>query len=409
MKDQMASLPSRSGEQGFSLIEVAIIVTIIGLLITPFIIQYNVDQQQKRLNFARANLSVIKASLQKYAVKYGEYPLPSNPSIASGALGYGTSILTPPSTACTPIVMEACVTAGRRDTLGDGSPTTIQPGDPDPVYIGTVPFATLGLTESQSIDAYHNKFTYAVSGLLTNNATFDEGYGVIRLQGSDGIPRDSAADDNAHFVILSHGSDGKGAFSQSGIRVAPCDDPSLARDNQNCNNDSVFDDGTILNPVTGERPISRALANGSLYWDDFYEYTATTSSDFWLPLANETNMSNRNTGSVLINMTTATDPTVRVDVNGVTRAEALYTTALCSGNAGTACIAPIKIGTETLPTPNATTTIRCSAGEAMTGINNGRVVCAPPAITAEALVFNCPTGTLPRGINAGGTIYCEAP
>ncbi len=401
MKAQIPQQDERRGEQGFSLIEIAIALAVIGLILVPFIVQYNIDAQQTKINLTRAQMGVTKAALQKYAVKYGRYPRPADPNIPSGAVGAGIETVTP-AVPCFPYTALPCIGTGMRDTDADGDT------DADPIYVGSVPFATLGIPEDQTIDGYDNRLTYTVSAYLTDTTTFDEYRGVLRLQGNDGVVVDSASDNRSHFVLVSHGEDAKGAFTLAGVRTFPCGDISNARDNENCNYDGLFDDGR--SPTATGRSSGRSLAAGATFWDDSLAYTANISSDFWLPVALDQDMSNRNAGSVLVNTDTLTNPDVRLEVNGATRAEGVYTPELCDNN-GANCASPILIGRDTQPAAGASDGIVCDANSAMTGISMGSAECNTLNIANPGgLVFtSCPSGELPRGVNADGTIYCEAP
>jgi prepilin-type N-terminal cleavage/methylation domain-containing protein len=394
----------RRAERGFSLIEIAIALAIIGLLLIPFIHQYNIDAQVKKINQTRANISVAEAALKKYAVRYGRYPRPASLSIGPQNPAFGVEAPLAAYPACAPNIAAVCQGVGLRDA----NPVN---GLNDPFYVGAIPFAAIGIPQEASIDGFGNKLTYTVSQSLTNTATFNDSAGILRLQDDLNIPLDTA-NNTVHFVIISHGSDGKGAFSLDGAQANPCGLSAAARDNENCDNDAIFDYG--LQQSNGR--VGKSLGNNPGYWNDYYTYASSLNSDIWTPITNDTRMrSGSNVTAIRVNTPTG-DPLVRVEVNGNVRSEKINTPTLCVKASGSGtCIPPDVIGRDTAPVAPAVSSdqpgIRCPANSAMTGIANSNQQCGSLKITNPAAVVPaaCPVGQFPAGIDATGQITCASP
>ena len=63
--------------QGFTLVEMAIVLVIVGLLISAFLAPLNAQQNLKDYNETQKNLDEIKESLIGYAISHGYFPCPA--------------------------------------------------------------------------------------------------------------------------------------------------------------------------------------------------------------------------------------------------------------------------------------------------------------------------------------------
>jgi Tfp pilus assembly protein PilE len=437
MKDQINPLSVHKSQQGFSLLEVGIIVAIIGLLITPFIIQYNNEMMVNKSNNTRTNITTASSALEKYALKYGRYPKPANPSLASNerrtisGIQYGSGDEQPnqfsvpaatayPACPTDPAVSQTsvCQTQGVRDADGVGGN--------DLIYIGTLPFAAIGLNESQSIDGFGNKLRYVVTANQTRPPPpdFNRDLGVLRIEDDTGAASDSAGNSTAHYIIISHGAEGRGAYNLAGTQTIPCGPTTVRRDHRNCDYDGVFDDGSIsynvadpdTGVITSYRVVTKQNNTTAQAWDNYYAYSAGSSTTEWVPAANSNNLGTMDVESVRIN-TALRDDRVRVEVGGDVRSEKLYTDRICGFNsADNTCVDPLDIGRDTAPAarPNPATDrpgIRCAAFSAMTGIAAGNEDCGTLTSTnlGTFVLTPCPAGEYPNGITATGERTCRAP
>lgn len=409
-------------ESGFSLIEVAIAMVVISVLAVPFIQQYNLYKAQKITDESRGNLYVVKSALQKYALNYGRYPIPSDGNKGSGAVGYGEETTTA-VVACTVNSSTVC-----RTTTGSLGGVN--------VLIGTVPFSTIGLPEEYTLDGYKRRFTYAVTESLTSDTTFQDNKGSIRLNdNTTGFHSDTT--NNLQFIVVSHGLNGKGAFTTGGVRPYAC--TGAGTDVQNCNNDAIFNSN--YNDI-GTPPEYKRLefgVTGATYYDDYVEFATSTSSDIWTMNAKATNQDIYNRSKAdkvrigtwdagpLLTVPPKENPDAKVDVAGNVKANELWTSRLCtfaenatgaasyigcedegSGTPQYKVFTPSIIGGDVDPhdtkPENQGFGINCGE-KALKGIQNADEVCSnytTPVFTVDA---SCVTGT--GGIKfVGGVLYC---
>lgn len=418
MKDQMVQRQSGSSEKGFSLIEVCIALIIIGLILTPLFQYWNALAIKAKIENTTSNLRVTRAALEKFVLKNGHYPIPASPGLALNDANYGLPQAEASLVPCLPNVTQACriaaVTPSLRDDDGNSAP--------DEVFIGSVPFQTLGITERNAIDGYGNKLLYVVSQTQTNPATYDDEFGIISLRYNDDTALPNS-DSTIDVLLLSHGEDGRGAFSINGVQPHPCGDPDQVRDYQNCQNTSVFDSGIDIIDSFGNTRSGKSRGNSVLAWMDHYEVLRTPLIDEWAELANTENMHNRNLSSVRIGVV-SNDETIGVDVDGdvrtrssdITNPDGLFTNDICMFGTNN-CATVGFIGTDTAPAApvnnlpaSDTDGIRCPNGVAMIGIAGGNQVCQSSAmrVTPPAnIVYSCPAAQpIAKGITAAGVIQC---
>ncbi|MBL4590126.1 MAG: hypothetical protein JKY11_08625, partial [Alphaproteobacteria bacterium] len=215
---QKGKLTTINAESGFSLIELAMLLVILGLLLTPFLHFLSLDRHQRIVATTEGNLRIIDSALSKYAVRTGYYPRPAVRNLSRSAVGFGQDVALASVVACTgggePLV---CRTNGARDTSADADSIV------DPVLIGDIPFAEIGVPQKFILDGYSNRITYAVSERMTDTALspVQDDWGAIEvLDGSGGNHQDTNR--NAHYVLVSHGNNGEGTYSSEGGLTNAC-------------------------------------------------------------------------------------------------------------------------------------------------------------------------------------------
>jgi len=381
---------SRS-QDGFSLIELAIVLTIIGIIAVPALQQYQVYQSQKQLDVTDINLSRINTEIGEFYAREGRYPCPSDRSIAFGQPGYGVEVcavgvppapgaprpVTPP-----PITENTCTANGgfcRMDRDPAASPR--QPNTE--VYIGGIPYATIGMSFDETLDGYKSAMTYAVSANKTSEATFDPAVpGAVEVQRilNDGTTQTLAA----HGVIVSFGEDREGAFNLNGQRPIQCPTgPAVEVDSENCDNDVFFVESEI-----------RSYVAGPDQYDDRISYNAWSSDSVWAYTdRGDGSVYSTNIGPMGINTETP-DPSVSLDVNGDILATQVAGQRICQAGT-TNCFQPNII---------AGSGIQCPSGQYLVGIANSAPICR--AITLNVTPGTCPAGQVLVGITAAGIIQC---
>lgn len=314
-----------SSESGFSLIEVSIGLMIIGILMAPIIAGYNLYIEKQQFRISNSVADIVSDSIGKYYVKNAKYPRPASPNVNQGDENFGTGMdPTIPLASipdCTPTSDTVCKTTS--NTYGGAV-----------VLIGEVPFADLGLPFKTAMDGYGFRLTYAVTASLTDDTSFNDAAGAIEILGYDGgsifEPPYSTVPNRAHFIVVSHGQNGKGAFSLSGARYAPCGTLIEGTEFENCNNDGRFRSNLDL----AENMSLRNYAEGLNYFDDFTKFVPSVTSQLWSYIPNQgDDMRATNNGNIYVGECTSVPciPKARVDVNGDVRAsERILTSRICN-------------------------------------------------------------------------------
>lgn len=230
---------SKKSQSGFTLIEMAIVTLIIGIAIaamSPLFTQYISSQQQLETE------GIVTRNLTKqittFRNTYGRYPCPAGLAVARDKVDYGRedcSLAAAEEVAGTCSGEGVCVSQSTRlgyldfINYNEATPPTISPR----ILYGFIPFRDLGLMEDDVIDGYNNRIAYAVTENLTNRNSFDPEDGAIQI--TDEANRPLTIQNDAHFIVFSHGKNGAGAYTMAGVRK-PCPaNDSLEIRNTDCN------------------------------------------------------------------------------------------------------------------------------------------------------------------------------
>jgi prepilin-type N-terminal cleavage/methylation domain-containing protein len=178
------------GEQGFTLIEMAVVLVIMGLLIAMLAPLLGNISENNRVEVTLTRLDKINDALVVYLRQNGRLPCPAAPD-------------------GDPLGIERAHCSGG---VGTG---------------GVVPFRTLGLPQADARDGYANYFTYHVAGGyadegLATGLTDPLGFCFV----SGGVPDgdldiedasgNSVTSQDIAYVVLSHGKNGHGRFNPPG-------------------------------------------------------------------------------------------------------------------------------------------------------------------------------------------------
>jgi prepilin-type N-terminal cleavage/methylation domain-containing protein len=169
---------------GFSLVEMAVVMVIVGLMIGGLLTPLSVQMEQRKVAETQKSLDEAREALLGFALRNGYLPCPA----VSAANGLEDR-------------SGAACTGGKR--------------------AGLLPWATLGLPK---LDGWGRIFRYSVTPAYANSAvpfglntprditigTRDPRGNVVAASAVNDIPA----------VIMSHGKNGAGGFSELGIRVA---------------------------------------------------------------------------------------------------------------------------------------------------------------------------------------------
>ena len=236
--------------RGFSLIEIAVVLFIIAIL-GGAIAQYLTGQiSTAKQGITLTRQASIKSALMNFIARNNRLPCPAIATLASGAAGDGVEAATPGT--CTGTILSAGVATGE------------------------IPWVSLGLSSDAAIDGYSNRFTYQVTVAATNlNAQTVMGMkGVITIHsagpGAFGSPSAAVSPGNqlndcrtdtsvaytpattnnpcaAVVVVVSHGADTYGAYTDGGVPIAFPASVTGAYAPANADGDSKF----VMKPFSG--------------------------------------------------------------------------------------------------------------------------------------------------------------
>ena len=178
-QEMRSHAPSKRPEQGFSLIEMAVVLFVITLLIGSLLVPLGTQVEQRQISETEKALNEVREALLGFAVANGYLPCPDT----------GTN--------------------GLENFAGTGLCTTITAN----VACGRLPFATLGVANA---DVWGNRFTYCVNELFARRGpatTF-----TLTTAGSDinictTAACGTAISTSAVLAVVSHGKNGFGAIN----------------------------------------------------------------------------------------------------------------------------------------------------------------------------------------------------
>lgn len=182
-------------KSGFSLLEMAIVLAIVGLVLTGLIPSLTAQMEQQHRNDTTKQMIDLKDALIGYALVNGRLPCPAKGSIPSTTANAGLSDCTLTS--------------------------------------GVVPWATLGTNET---DAWGRRFTYSVSSAFINSNFTLSSNGTLTVKTATTGGTNVATGIPA--VFLSHGPNGFGAYTPQG--GVPLKTSSSLDEADNSNADTNF-------------------------------------------------------------------------------------------------------------------------------------------------------------------------
>lgn len=419
---QKTKLKHHSAHAGFTLLEMALVIMISGmtmLMLTEFMRVYTINGQYER-TLEHANTS--KTALREFFVVQKRYPCPADPTLLPNDANYGkencrtnTDIGNNPDDCTTTLPFPlACTTNFSRD--GD------QNGMPDVVLIGILPFRTIyeevidtPFFESDKLDGYGVYLSYAVTEHMTYNwhnlnDPASPHTGAIRVEDENGLSV-VIPDDSAHYVLFSHGDNGRGGYTPSGIMIDDClipsviiGDPAVAAppgptaagvivEKENCdNNDAIFVQAI------------RSLADNSNYNDDILIFNKPGQVPLWTRsmtssvTPGESWIYNTNRENVGIGLL-PNRPEQRLHINNDLSADDTMSGVQYCGigpDAGI-CVLPGMIAGTGSTCPN--------ANEVAYAIQDNRIVCRP-VVWELPTVQNCDPGEYIIAFSNKGNIKC---
>ncbi len=239
---------SRHQQRGFSLLEIAIVLAILGFVLTIGLKSTGAYLSAERRQTTVARLAGIDAALVNYVALQRRLPCPADGTIAAGGANAGVELRTPATGVCTAIVTGVVpwVTLGLSESEGqDGwsgriSYRTISAVAVPPAAVN------LGFTSNQALDmtncdpagaAVLVARTFAAQSVLScvanlagvcdlNNVAgctsplnflLNRGIAVRDTSVAGNLLMDPASGNGAAYVLISHGENRAGGYSNAGV------------------------------------------------------------------------------------------------------------------------------------------------------------------------------------------------
>ena len=281
----VSSSSSRAPMRGFTLLELAIVLTIIAIIMGGGLSLYTERLLVEKVRDSNSRLDRVEEALKLYVQTFGTLPCPmvsnvgteqsasSTPALPAGVNAFGrqtcdvtkhpaTQVITPPVAA--------------DQTRSDG--TTVRR-----VIVGGVPTRTLGLPDIYAFDGWNNRFMYGVdneysyaSAAGTTSPQWGTKNGVITIRAfNDSDEKTNCGGDctgqaGGVYVLYSFGQNGYGAWRANATTTSTRNvNPAI---------------GTIAGNGTGSpggREIENAhiVAAGPLQMDTIFRDTLPKQSD----------------------------------------------------------------------------------------------------------------------------------
>lgn len=378
-----------------TLIDIAIFMILIGLVVAPMIQSYNLDQKEKVKGETLSHFATINKAIADFYYVNNYYPCPALPDL-------------PPDDP----------NAGKQNCT-DTAPGMDQNSS---IRTGSIPYKTLSLPVSDSLDGWHNKIAYTATRLQTPSAmdipiAFDPNAGAITLKEFERTaPNDTCttnvldASTSIHYVLVSYGRTGVGAYSPEGVQAQACiaDVPGSTTpwETENCNADAVF-----LNTTCAGSEV-----RGNNFYDDLLYFQDTAPAQIWGRSETSGTEINVYTSMSLIGINNP-GPEYTLDVSGDIRLQEDPDDAANTGKVkadricdddGVNCYKPTSIAgnEQEMDCESAGTAYGGSnnlRSNAMVGIADDAAQCGPTYRNIPAV--NCSPGYM-KGITPAGVIIC---
>jgi prepilin-type N-terminal cleavage/methylation domain-containing protein len=402
----MTEYSQMARQRGYTLIEMAIVMSVLGVIIASFLGAYGLYYKNQIQMTSLSNANRVVNALGHFLIQNGRYPCPARMDVARDHPQYGME------TDCTDTTLAVgncanglCIEQGERQVNINPNPGPAVNITPR-VRRGAVPFRILGLPENAAEDGHNTRLYYAVTENLTRTNTYRKDGGGISVLNENDITLLSP-NSSAHFVVFSVGADRRGGVTRYGQEYRPCDNPANAADALNCNTST-----TAPHNFARYRMASHSTAAAAAHYDDYVRYYASVETPLW-----------RATGATSTDIVDLVDvgaggrigvgvssPVADVHVVGDVRTnDKILARQICNATGGD-CFMSDAIGGN--DTNLSTAALQCNnpahpsydaSRPYVIGYAFGQAICGTGT---EDL--RCPQGQILRGVEANGTLICES-
>lgn len=341
---------NRTKEAGYSLIQFCFVIVILGVLFAGATNIYHIyltnKVEEKNLN----NVLMINNKIKQYRQIKGRYPCPAPLTDLPTDITYGHED-------CSSM---AAVIAGNSNGAGIWIQESTRTIAAPRVRIGAVPFRSINVDEDEVYDAQRNRLLYVVTESLLDTNTFDDSQGAISIidgQGQSMITPEASL----HYLVLSTGKNGYGAYGLNGNLVTACPAGKLESENCDFAADAIYR-STFRNEADNASEFDDVIRFFSRIDEPLWKRSEIDSDDIM-----ELSTNNVSVGSSVAGVDLDIDGNMRSQPDGPISGDIL-TNRFCE-NSGLDCFDHAVIGS--------TAGMGCTAGEYMTGISGGAAECSP--------------------------------
>ncbi len=424
-------MKSKNKISGFTLIEIAIVIAVAGLILSGSIYAYKLTMTTKPIQVTRANFEIIELAMSKFLALHGRLPCPAKPELREEEADAGVESCY--EVGITPLCNNSLTSSNGAGLCAEGGRDADGDTLADQVVIGSVPYTTLGLTYTEGNDGRFRKIKYVVTDSLTDAATYDEDLGAIYIVNPLGVssidgsgvispsyktatPPDALNGTfpypygSGQFYLMSFGKNNISSYvftSGGGLanrtaaayqcdRVMTESSPFFGLDFENCNNDTYFFSSTRY-------AVSDAASN-MWYLDDIihtnfrvkpyeggeWQYSGTVTNPEE-PVAVRVKNSSARVGI-------GTDkPSATMEVNGNMKTDKIIAEKICDFTNN--CFSPkILVGNGA--------SACADGGGTLQGFKDGKPVCVNTTFTG--INFGaCPAEQVFQGVDSGKNIICN--
>ncbi len=343
---------------GFTLVEVAISLLILGLILTPLVVLYNNYKVEEDVRTSYQNVAAVVSSLQEFRAQNGRYPCPSSLTAARNVATYGAENTTACSDGGVSLPDNTCsLVSGLCAETAIPARTAQLAAIPGPVgpignrvIVGGVPFRDLQMDESDTVDAYGGRLVYVITEVMTNRDTLNDEHGAIAVRNEVGDSL-SQNDGGIAFAVISHGPTKMGAYNSAGQLFAAC--TAGLNESQNCNAGFATGGAIAANSsIYISAPISTGA--GGAFYDDQMIFFSQSTDPYWQRIdGNMDDIEDLSPDTVNVGLDASIDTAMEVVSPGMVNAMRVYgtnandgkikTNLLCDEN-GENCFTPSDIG-----------------------------------------------------------------
>jgi prepilin-type N-terminal cleavage/methylation domain-containing protein len=244
-------------KKGFSLIELSIVLTVFAVIAVGMLSGREAKQENIQVTSVENTLQHVQEALAFYVKHHGYLPCPASRTDTPDSATFGVSVSCAAATA----------TAAPAGTANIGTST-----DEYQLRVGMIPTRTLGIPDRYALDSWGNRLSYVIiRSLGVDKATYDA-YAPTQTSDYFQIVDKTGAvlygNNNTQivkYVLLSHGSDGSGAYSKTGTQALTC--PDHGKDRKNCEGAKQF----VIDHIN-------QTDTGSNYYNDYAKWEKVEST-----------------------------------------------------------------------------------------------------------------------------------